>query len=627
MLPPFQLAELATCHWLELEVTLVAYAAPRRAHPLAVLEALFKGVFEAAGFHTDRVKQLWFWRNQAVDAMTWQAKTEIPITLQLFGLKIEDLRKYNEQLALRFDKSSKNNFGLSNVGAWQVRQLPVLPQQSPNLASTTGLSLDFLTPVLLPHTPGQANTALTAAGFLRLCQTRLRKLFGREAELPPVPALDTSTWRYWRAKHRSQSQAGNPMFLHGCIGRLHLSGEALAAWQPWLALFAHIGLGERLSFSQGRFVVNFQESSHHETSQLAPAQLSLKRPLVLDSAKSGSKLRLDNANLVISHDENTAEQRFPLLRLSGVELHCPCQLSTPLLQACAEENIPIVLATPGHTPLVLVGQQAEMQRYVTLVAHHKAYEALTPALRARLAARLIIAKLTGYRHVIRQRYQAGDHVVLAQLERACSALGITERLAVVRGWEGWATRHYYVWLSRDLSPLGEFRYRQQHGQIQDRINVLLNYSYALLRHRIATTVRLLGLDPYLGVLHEANGRHDALVSDLIELWRPCIDRLALRLVNLKVIQANSFAAEDGYYRLLPVARARLVKEFTCLLLSTPHEGGGSLATVIRQTIASYAKASQELCLESWKPEFGVKLGSSEDGIIFSASDGVSDETT
>jgi len=88
---------------------------------------------------------------------------------------------------------------------------------------------------------------------LRLCQTRLRKLFGREGALPPPPEIDTSAWHYWRTEHRSRSQNGNPMFLNGCVGPLYLMGETLAAWRPWIALFSAIGLGERLSFGQGRF--------------------------------------------------------------------------------------------------------------------------------------------------------------------------------------------------------------------------------------------------------------------------------------------------------------------------------------------------------------------------------------
>ena len=81
------------------------------------------------------------------------------------------------------------------------------------------------------------------------------------------------------------------------------------------------------------------------------------------------------------------------------------------------------------------------------------------------------------------------------------------------------TRHYHRWLQQHVQALGDFAQRRQHGQTPDPVNSLLNYGYALLRHRLACGVRLAGLDPWLGVLHEANGRHEALVSDLIEPWR------------------------------------------------------------------------------------------------------------
>ncbi|MCX7946635.1 MAG: CRISPR-associated endonuclease Cas1, partial [Hydrogenophilus sp.] len=196
-----------------------------------------------------------------------------------------------------------------------------------------------------------------------------------------------------------------------------------------------------------------------------------------------------------------------------------CTLSTPLIEACVRHNIPLMLAIPGQTPVIILGQEGEARRYRRLALHHTALAKLDEAMRARLAARIVEAKLRGYAVVVRQRYQAGDHVLLANLERAMKSLAQTERLAIVRGWEGWFARQYHRWLGRHTHELADFTQRRHRGEARDPINAMLNYGYALLRQRVGVAVRLAGLDPYLGVLHEANGRHEALVSDIMEPYR------------------------------------------------------------------------------------------------------------
>ena len=584
-----QAHELAKLTWLEIDLTLLAHAAPRQAHPLVVLEALFKGVFEAAGLDASKVKQIWHSPGQSVHSLGWQAGTRIAVTLQMFNLQAAQMPVWRERLASRFAPLAQPKFTLEITSPWRIMHTP---QWS---AEASTLTLDFLTPVPLPHTPGRPNTALDEGGFLRLCQTRLRKLFGCEGQLPPLPALDTSDWNYWRIAHRSRSQKGHPMFINGCIGHLHLSGEHLPAWMPWLALFSAVGLGERLSFGQGRFQFTTPERQQADTT---PAPLQLRRPFVLDNGQQGAHLGLDNANLVISHDDQP-KLKLPLMRIAHIELHSHCQLSTPLIQACAQEGIPLLVAAPGQTPLVIVGQQAEAQRYRRLAAHHANWNRLNEAQRTRLSARLIDQKLAGNAWLVRQRYQPGDHHLLEQIERARQSIGRTEQLAMVRGWEGWAARHYYRWLQRHMQPLGDFQNRQHHGQACDPINSLLNYGYGLLRHYLAYGIRLVGLDPWLGILHQANDRHEALVSDLIEPWRPHIDRLALRLIGLKIIQPDSFTINDGQLHLLPKARERIIQDFTRMMESAPRSGGPRLATRIRQMLENYSEAAVRGVMADW----------------------------
>ncbi|ACD82925.1 CRISPR-associated endonuclease Cas1 [Candidatus Methylacidiphilum infernorum] len=202
---------------------------------------------------------------------------------------------------------------------------------------------------------------------------------------------------------------------------------------------------------------------------------------------------------------------------------------------------------------------------------------------------------------MRQRYRPDDHKLLVRFKRACVGLVHARQLPAVRGWEGWASRHYWRWFAQQVNQLGGFEERRTHGQTQDPVNLALNYGYALLRHRLGVAVRLAGLDPYLGVLHEANGRHEALVSDLVEIFRPEVDRLVIRLIHLKMIQPKDFVFQDGLLWLRPEARRRFVQSFTRICEGLPRHGGSMLHSRIRRLVDSYKKAVLEGTLSDWRP--------------------------
>ena len=61
-------------------------------------------------------------------------------------------------------------------------------------------------------------------------------------------------------------------------------------------------------------------------------------------------------------------------------------------------------------------------------------------------------------------------------------------------------------------------------------------------------MRAAGLNPYLGFLHSDQDNYESLVCDIEELFRAKIDRLIVRVINLKMITEGDFTdAENGWY--------------------------------------------------------------------------------
>jgi CRISPR-associated protein Cas1 len=114
-------------------------------------------------------------------------------------------------------------------------------------------------------------------------------------------------------------------------------------------------------------------------------------------------------------------------------------------------------------------------------------------------------------------------------------------LEVIRGIEGAASRSYFSVFGKLLNAQGmEFRGRNRRPPL-DPVNALLSFGYTMLANLLENQVNLVGLDPYLGALHETEYGRPSLVCDLMEEYRPVFtDTLVITLVNRKVIGKDDF---------------------------------------------------------------------------------------
>ena len=81
---------------------------------------------------------------------------------------------------------------------------------------------------------------------------------------------------------------------------------------------------------------------------------------------------------------------------------------------------------------------------------------------------------------------------------------------------------------------------------RDRINCLLSFLYALVRHDCIAALTSAGLDPFVGFLHVDRPNRPSLALDLMEEFRPWLaDRLAITLINRQQIGSGQFQEREG----------------------------------------------------------------------------------
>lgn len=274
---------------------------------------------------------------------------------------------------------------------------------------------------------------------------------------------------------------------------------------------------------------------------------------VLYLSSPGLYVNRDHLTLQIERDH----QRVLSLPIHHVESVCILEdgivLSHGAMRLSLENGVPInYLDSNGRLRARVLGIP---DTSVTLRrAHFRAAD--DPAISVNIARCIVAGKLHNARNsLLRGGREATDSGEISALTQACDAIaGLITRLPgatgldTVRGLEGAGAQSYFrvfgLLLKQQREDFG-FTVRSRQPP-RDRVNCLLSFLYALVRHDCTSALTVAGLDPFVGFLHAERANRPALALDVMEEFRPWLaDRLAVTLINRQQIQPQHFALREG----------------------------------------------------------------------------------
>lgn len=294
---------------------------------------------------------------------------------------------------------------------------------------------------------------------------------------------------------------------------------------------------------------------------------------VVEVATDGRHLAVDRGFLTVA-EKGSEVGRVPLDDIAAVIANAHgLTYSNNLLVTLATRGVPVVLCGPNHRPAALIwpvdGHHAQAGRMSDQA------KASAP-LKKRLWQQIVQAKILAQGAALASTgAEAGGFRLLARKVRPGDPDNV----------EAEAARRYWPLL------LGtDFRRDTDAGGL----NGLLNYGYAVLRAATARAVMAAGLHPSLGLMHSNRGNALVLVDDLMEPFRPIVDREVHRLKS------------DGIVEVASEAKSALAR---IMIVDLPTEEGLSpLMTCLERLAGSLAKAygreSDRLVL----PQPGLPLG-------------------
>ena len=258
------------------------------------------------------------------------------------------------------------------------------------------------------------------------------------------------------------------------------------------------------------------------------------------------ELRIEPGALV-PYVAGVRQRSVPLRLLERVVIVGNCQFTASVLGALAEAGVAVAILSPRKSArrawLMGPGHNDATIRLAQLAA------AANPAFRRMEAHRLILAKVRRQLELVNdmreRRPDAGVSLkraadILTGIHASLEAAAADDMdIDALRGLEGSASRAQFEALAAVLPPSLGFAGRHRRPP-PDPVNALLSLSYTLLHHRAAQTAWAHGLDPLIGFFHELSHGRESLAADLIEPWRPEVDRWVWRLFAEQRLRKTHF---------------------------------------------------------------------------------------
>ena len=268
------------------------------------------------------------------------------------------------------------------------------------------------------------------------------------------------------------------------------------------------------------------------------------KQIIFAMLSHGERLSFKNDNIIISNDKGIKHQST-CYRLFALFIVGHITITSGLLQRAKKFGFSIYLLT--HNLNNYGAWNAAAEGNVLLRKKQYEYSGLC------IAKHIVDNKIAAQMATLRGRRNKTDEfrrrIQLLSDYRAQLAASDLD-LRGILGVEGIASRVYFLAMFDDMNWQGR-KPRVKH----DITNLLLDMGYTLLFNLVDALLNLYGFDVYKGVYHQVFYQRKSLVCDLVEPFRPIVDRQIRKARNLGQIKAEDFGDWRGkFYIVAPSSK-------------------------------------------------------------------------
>ena len=259
--------------------------------------------------------------------------------------------------------------------------------------------------------------------------------------------------------------------------------------------------------------------------------------LVVQDSRAHVGMRGDQ---IVVTREGATVAKLPLNQIRHLFLYGVPQVSSQLVHALLEREVCVAYFSAAGRFLGMLGglpaSGVDARR-----GQYRMFE--QSGIRLILARESLRAKIHNQRVMLMRNGEVPEGVLKAMVEYR-SMVVEAQDLDTARGVEGAAAALYFSQFPTMISGCSWARFAfegRNRRPPRDPINAMLSLGYSILSKEAAGVCYAVGLDPFLGFLHQPRYGRPALALDLMEEFRPLIaDSVVISLINRREILESDF---------------------------------------------------------------------------------------
>lgn len=256
-------------------------------------------------------------------------------------------------------------------------------------------------------------------------------------------------------------------------------------------------------------------------------------------------LRVSNGELLLEEniedsDKTKTLTKLPFQKILALFIIGHIRITTPLIEKCQKFGVALVVMKPSFRPVFFWANSAE----ANFILHKRQYDFDKDDISV---ARIIIANKICNQIKALNDTRRKDSLTLATtsvLKNCLENLPHTVEYNALMGIEGTAAKAFFKAFYQD------FDWNQRRPRTKcDALNTTLDIGYTMLFNYIECYLRMFGFDLYVGVFHRMWYKRKSLVCDIMEPFRPIIDKAVRTAWHRKQFSESDFQVQKGEYRL------------------------------------------------------------------------------
>lgn len=332
--------------------------------------------------------------------------------------------------------------------------------------------------------------------------------------------------------------------------------------------------------------------------------------------ETGSWLKKDGGSLSVLKG-GTVIDRIPGHGLKRLVLMGRVSMTSGVVDFLMENKVETVFASASGRFRARLGVDADSHVERRMAQYSKLQD---PRFAAPTARNIVAGKLANMARLCARRardYTSNELAAFAVRLKAASPPLEEQSMDRLRGYEGLGSRMYFSAFAH-LIRNDDFPFHGRNKRPpKDPMNAMLSYVYTVLTMDVLSAIQTVGLDPYLGILHEVAYGRPSLACDLVEEFRTMVaDRLVLGLVNRRLVTPDDFIFRKQEFRsyadeadmvkhrpveMKPQARTRLMAAYEEMMNSTIRVGEDRKKMTVRTLITRQVRLFEASLKDGGKP--------------------------